>query len=550
MRSKKARFLASLLLLWAPLAAAGVVEVKLGVLPASPAVGVAAGAQAQGVLASPASALGSLELPAPAVGQGPVAPSALAPASAESGALAVARGVLSPAQALSTEFPGVSFQNEQEGNLFHGDARDSSGDVFAYYRPAELRGELLEAARARMSGLERFGVALKTLRGWLTRGDPLKAWDALPRTGKAHYLGMLEEAVAAERGPGAVWNGKRFLLLQKSPAAPDFVADHPDMEEPPGALREGLGSRFLQPEIVSHRGRAARTPAEALARTRRVIAETGHAGTQVHAFVTLPTGRLLAALPALAAAVQAANDVLFLEAAIESPDNLLHGSLRPWHAGRSERARALVQEAGASPNQPRWDDPDSEKHAFVGLRYWGTRAGQATVSLELRGASLPWRRPPGSGRGIEGAGVPEPRRDYAPLERALGQLALIADRLRNGGLGVEPEAPVVLDADAAARTLSALSAERGAPPVSAADLAALSEALGGGPGVHPALLYPLALGRSGAYGEELWRQALRLKAHGPEFNARLARYSLWTEFAVWARERLPAARSRLDAIAR
>lgn len=563
MKLQTARALWTALLLAGSFARAAVVEVSLGGVPIAPGLSASAGVQntlsvtplaavSASVPVLPASILSAASpLAIVASGAAPVSiaarsqsvavaaraivPNHFLSAASENDTSdakilfdgAASRRELTPAQALATQFPGVTFQNEQEGNLLQGDAKDSDGTVFAYYRPTDLRLDLLSQAAARMDGFDRFGMSVKTLRGLLTRGNALKTWNALPKTGKMYYLALLSEAVSSEKGADAVWKGKRFLLLEKSPDAPDFVAEHPDMEDPPSALRESLGARFLQPEIVSHKERAARTASEAIARTRRVIADTGHAGTQYHAFVTMPTDALLAAMPRLTAALQAFNDLLFLEAAIESPDNLLHGSLKPWHAGRSERARTLVAGGSADAHQPKSDDADSEKHAFVGFRYWGTKDGQATVSLELRGTSLPWKRQGAAAtRGIEGASMPEAKRDYSQLERALGEIALIADRLRNGGLPTVTDAAVSLDAEAVARALSARSAAHGAPPVSVADLVALSGALGGGPGIHPALLYPLARGGADAYASELWKQALALRAQGADqFNARLARGS-------------------------
>ncbi|MBI4348110.1 MAG: hypothetical protein HY553_14730 [Elusimicrobia bacterium] len=445
--------------------------------------------------------------------------------------LAAAR---SAGDVLRSEFPGVVFQNEQEGSLRAADPRDSSGNVFRYYRPSELRPELLARAAAELSGVDRLIHSAVTWGGRRTRGKPLKAWEALPLRGKLRYLALLDDAVDRERGADAAWRGKSFLLLERSPGAPEFVADHPDMESPPAGWTVEGGARFLQPEIVSHRDRPARTAAEALSRTRLVIAETGHAGTQYHAFFTLDTERLERILPRLMAAVQALNDDLYLEAARESPDNLFHGSLKPWHAGRSNRVAALIAARSPAPHQPSAGDFDSEKHAFLGVRYWGTVDGRTTVSLELRGASLPWTRESSQGLRFEGGNVGSAHRDYSGLERRLAQVALLADRARNGELPEARGDPPILDADAAVRTLSELSVARGGPQVTSRDLEQLSAALGAGPGVHPSLLFPLARGGARAYAEELWRQALARRAHGGEFNARFARYSLWTAFASWA----------------
>ncbi len=508
-------------------------------LPAAPAALAAPSlAAAVPALAAPAPAA-----PAPAALALPVLRAAASTGDRDVPAAAAAAafdGWRAPADPLAVEQPGVSFQIEQEGNLLHADAKDSSGNVFRYYKPVELRPELLKKSEDGLGSFERFFYAVRTLRGWLTRADPAKIWRALPLSGKLSYVNALEEAVAAERGPEAAWKGKNFLLLGKTKNAPDYVADHPDMEEPPSGRRSGE-ERFIQPEIVSAKDKAAKTGREAIGRTREVIWDTGHAGTQYHAFVKLAPEKLAAQLDGLLANVASLNEVLFLEAAIESPDNLLHGSLRPWHAGRSRRVRALAAAAGPA-RQPSWKDRDSEKHAYLGVRWWGMENGLAVISLELRGASLPFKRESPAMRGVEGSGA-KMIRDYSHVERWLARVAAEAGRLSAGATRPAGSAGVELDDAAAAAALSKLSAERGGPPVAVADLEALSEALGAGPGVHPALIYPLAAGGSAAYAEELWRWTLARKHGAADFNARLAKYSLWSSFGGWARARLPGARS-------
>ncbi|UPT75650.1 MAG: hypothetical protein M0D55_08250 [Elusimicrobiota bacterium] len=540
-------------------ASAGVVEtyVPVSVAPVSGAAAISATAR-PGLLPLAASALPTLApalaVPVPAVAA-PVpvkaAPAALAMpvlrAAASTGekaapaaAAAAFDGWKAPENPLAVEMPGVSFQIEQEGNLRHADPKDSSGNVFKYYKPVELRPELLKKAEDGLGSFDRFFYAVRTLRGWLTRADPAKVWRALPLAGKLFYVNGLEEAVAAERGPEAAWRGKNFLLLGKTRNAPDFVAEHPDMEEPPSGRRSGE-ERFIQPEIVSAKDKAAKTGREAIGRTRRVIGDTGHAGTQYHAFVKLAPEKLAAQLDGLLATVAAYNEVLFLEAAGESPDNLLHGSLRPWHAGRSRRVRALTRAAGPA-HQPSWTDRDSEKHAYLGVRWWGLENGLAVISLELRGASLPFKRESPAMRGVEGSGS-KMIRDYTHIERWLGTIATAAGRLSAGATRPAPSAEIELDEAAAAAALSKISESRGAPAVTVADLEALSASLGAGPGVHPALIYPLAAGKSAAYSEELWRWTMARKAGEADFNARLAKYSLWSSFGAWAAARLPSARA-------
>ena len=49
--------------------------------------------------------------------------------------------------------------------------------------------------------------------------------------------------------------------------------------------------------------------------------------------------------------------------------------------------RDLLMKAETGAHVPAAEDQDSEKHAFVGFRYWGMEDGKAVVSLEMRGAS-------------------------------------------------------------------------------------------------------------------------------------------------------------------
>jgi hypothetical protein len=204
--------------------------------------------------------------------------------------------------------------------------------------------------------------------------------------------------------------------------------------------------------------------------------------------------------------------------------------------------RDLTKAAGPA-HQPSWKDRDSEKHAYLGVRWWGMENGLAVISLELRGASLPFKRESPAMRGVEGSGS-KMIRDYSHIERWLAQIASAAGRLGAGAYAPAASSEIVLDDAAAAAKLSEISAARGAPAVTVADLEALSASLGAGPGVHPALIYPLAAGKSAAYSEELWRWTMALKLNGEaEFNARLAKYTLWSSFGAWANSRLPSARA-------
>jgi hypothetical protein len=515
---RKATLLAALLApcLAARVRAAAVEAVPEAGFPASPAAG-AAGAAA--VLPAPAlSAPGLLS-----------APSAPAPGPALS-ALVSAHA----ARPLS----GVALAQEQEGSLIAADPRDSSGDVFRYYRPVELRPGLAARVSADLRGLDRlvFG-ARRLLRGG--RMSPEAEWRAWPRSAKLAYLHALELAVSAERGPGAAWDGKVSLLLARVPGAPGFVQEHPHMEPPPDGLAGATGARFLQPEIVSAKDRPAKSVEEALARTRRVIADTGHAGTQYHAFVKADPAVLRAQAESLDGALQLVNDALFARAARGGAANLSHPSLRPWHAGRAARVRRLLDEAPPEPGRPSADDADSEKHAFVGLRWWGLEDGKAAVSLELRGAGLPFKSASRTVSGVDSGRMPE--RDYSEARTYLTVLSLYAEALARGEAPAVPVRPVVLDAPAADALLSARAAALGLPAGAFDGLAALARRLAGADALPQGWLFPFsaapAAPETRALADSL--AGLGARAHAAEAAGRAGdlahlRYLAWNAYADWA----------------
>jgi len=450
---------------------------------------------------------------------------------------------------------GVFIQQEQEGSLIASDPRDSSGSVFRYYRPVELRPELVAEVQSGIKGFARAGYGLRRALSPFSKGADA-TWNAWSRDDKILYLDKLEKAVVAERGAGAAWRGKTFLLMERSPSAPDFLAEHPDMEAPPPGYEKVPGSRFLQPEIVSGKNTPASSVGEALARTKRVISDTGHAGTQYHVFVKASPEDLRAQLAGLQAALQAFNDMLYAQAAQDSFQNVIHASLQPWHAGRSRRVAELLAAADAQPHIPPADDPDSEKHAFVGLRYWGTENGKLVVSLELRGASIPFKARKSAARDMETAEMP--RRDYDEAQRWLSMLSAYAESLARG---IAPRAagrPLTLDADAADALLAARAAKRGMPPDAYFGVAALAQRFTGRDRPAPGLLAPFAASRPGSpelnrFLDEWLDVSARvrsLEASGGTLAdaRRLLEYQLWSGYAAWGRAHAPVARARLASI--
>jgi hypothetical protein len=314
------------------------------------------------------------------------------------------------------------------------------------------------------------------------------------------------------------------------------------MEPPPSGLSGAVGARYLQPEIVSDRSRPAASVDQALARTKAIIAETGHAGTQYHVFVKADPRLLLAQMDRLDGALQLVNDALFAKAAGESTQNLIHASLLPWHRGRSERVRSLLAAAAPQAHVPAAGDADSEKHAFVGLRYWGMEGGSAVVSFELRGAAIDWKRAPS--KMVMGAddGVPAPERDYGQARTYLASLALYAEALARGAAPAAPASSVVLDEAAADALLAARAKALGVPDGAFDGLAAFSRRLYGSAGVPQGVLFPFSAASTDsaalrALADETVVLAARLKAAedaGREENLAHARYVYLSAYRAWS----------------
>lgn len=556
-------------ILTAPSPAPGVLSVPTLAAPitpsAAPAAAAAAPVTAMPVAAMPVMAAPAL-LPAPAfkAAQPAAAAGVESPApSAEFAALEgrqlfdqASRDRLIAETASRPLKAGVFIQQEQEGSLLAPDSRDSSGNIFLYYRPVEMRADLAAQVQAGLSGVEKIGFKLRS--AFAGKKNPYAAWNAWPLSAKLKYLGALDKAVTAERGPQAAWSGKVALLLERAPGAPDFITEHPHMEAPPAAYRDAPGAKYLQPEIVSDRDHPAASIGQALGRSKFLIAQTGHAGTQYHVFVKADPAVLRAQSAALEGALQFINNVLFAKAAQDSHQNIVHGSLQPWHRGRSERVEALIRAAAASPHAPQAEDPDSEKHSFVGLRYWGTENGKLVVSFELRGASLPFKgRKQPMVRDMEQPAKPE--RDYTQAQYWLTLLTLYAEKLASGRAPALGEPPVVLDAAAADALLAAQAQRMGLPAGAYYGAADFARRMAGEGPIPPGYLFPFAASPPDspalrAFMDAWLRESARVRALdgvGPDAFAdqrRNIEYVFWSAYREWADAYENRASRRLDAL--
>jgi hypothetical protein len=435
----------------------------------------------------------------------------------------------------------VFIQQEHEGSLLAPDSRDSSGDIFRYYRPIEMRPALTAAVDGGLSGLSKFVYSVRRALQFGGRSAPDAAWRVWPLKAKLDYLDRLEAAVAAEHGPRAVWDGKVSLILERKPEAPDFLTPHPHMEPAPDAYRGAVGAHYLQPEIVSAKEHPAASVAEALGRAKQIIAETGHAGVQFHVFVKAAPEALLAQMDSLDGALQLVNDVLFARAAAGSDLNIVHNSLMPWHRGRSERVRELLMKAESDAHVPAANDQDSEKHAFVGFRYWGMENGKAVVSLELRGASLPWKNPSNAAKGLEV--VERPERDYTETRAYLTFLSLYAEALAAGKAPRVPVASAVVDERSAESAMRKQAQELGMPESAYDGLGALARRLTGAAKTPQGYLFPFAASPADApelraFEKEVVLLAARAKASeeaGHLDQMRHTRYLFWAAYQEWAK---------------
>ncbi len=535
-----------------PAPAVGLVPPSIAAIPVHP---VAAPTAAR-ALATVAPVAAAAEAP----GRGPVA-AAASPVVGDGAALfdgAKAAEVLADVARGAASRPlasGVFIQQEQEGSLIAQDSRDSSGSVFRYYRPVELRPDLVAEVQNGVKGFAKAGYGIRRALAPFSRGADA-VWDAWSRDAKLAYLEKYEKAVVAERGAAAAWKGKTFLLLERSPKAPDFLAKNPDMEAPPAGYEHVPGHRFLQPEIVSGKDTPASSVGEALARTKLVISQTGHAGTQYHVFIKAEPAALEAQVAGLQAALQAFNDGLYAAAVQDSFQNVVHASLQPWHEGRSRRVASLIAAAARDPHLPAAEDADSEKHAYVGFRYWGMENGKMVVSLELRGGSIPFKARRPVARDMESPEIP--KRDYDGIQRWLALLSSYAESVAKGTAPRTPVRPFKLDAAAADALLAARAETLGLSRDGYLGVAELSERFTGQKGAAPGLLAPFASSQPGS--AELNRfmdEWLKVSASVRSLEAsggrladarRFLEYQLWNAYAAWGRSHEPKARAQLASI--
>ena len=549
--------LAPSLIVGSPLAAP---SLNLPALAAAPAALQAASLPASPVAAAPAIVAAAAPVPAAAAALGAVKAAAAdgpktAPAAAGaeapdlSGRALFDQAASAPARPLDEivrensgrPLRNVFIQQEHEGSLLAPDGRDSSGNIFRYYRPVEMRPSLAAEVDGNLSGFSKLVYSVRRAFQFTGRSAPDAPWRAWSTSAKLDYLDRLEKAVIAERGPQAAWDGKVSLILERKPGAPDFVTRNPHMEPPPDARKNAVGARFLQPEIVSDKDHPAASVGEALGRAKIIIADTGHAGVQFHVFVKAEPKALLAQMDSLDGALQLVNDVLFAKAAAGSDQNIVHNSLMPWHRGRSERVRELLTKAETDAHVPAAGDADSEKHAFVGFRYWGMEGDKAVVSLELRGASLPWKVPrENNAKGIENPVKPE--RDYTQARAYLTFLSLYAEALARGDAPRLPMGSAVVDEASAEAAMRKQAAEIGMPETAYDGLGALARRLTGATKTPQGYLFPFGASPADSpelrtFTHEVLLIAARAKAAEdagkPDQLAHL-KYLYWTAYKDWA----------------
>jgi hypothetical protein len=251
---------------------------------------------------------------------------------------------------------------------------------------------------------------------------------------------------------------------------------------------------------------------------------------------------------------------LFARAAQESFQNVTHASLLPWHAGRSRRVADLIKAAKASPNTPQAEDADSEKHAFVGLRYWGLENGKAVISFELRGTSIPWKKRGSSSmaRGGELEGAPAPERDYSQPQYYLTFLSLFAEKVAAGRAPRAPALSPGLDLARAESLLEARARERGVPADAYFGVADFAKRLSGTNEVPQGYLFPFAVSSPDspafkALLDGFLQQSARVRAierAGGDIGGekRNIEYMFWSDYAAWARAYEASVKPRFESL--
>jgi hypothetical protein len=193
------------------------------------------------------------------------------------------------------------------------------------------------------------------------------------------------------------------------------------------------------------------------------------------------------------------------------------------------------------------EDSDSEKHAFVGLRYWGMENGKMVVSFELRGASIPWksRRKSSMVRGSEFDDASLPERDYSGVQYYLTFLSLYAEKLNAGRAPRQREPRLDLDARKANALIDARARQRGFPPDAYYGIEDFSTRLSGASGVPQGYLFPFAASAAdspalAALIDVFLEQSARARALGGagagfEDQRQNITYVFGSAYAAWAR---------------
>jgi len=440
--------------------------------------------------------------------------------------------------------PNLFIQQEHEGNLTFEDPR---GSVFTYYEPVEVREDLIRQTVQSLWWPDRtiYWIQRKT---WYRKD----AWTPLPVYAKLRYLKLLEQSLTGNGQENLCWNENVCRLLVRKKNAPPYLDDNPRMEAPPGQTN-GSPRSFLFPEIITRRGAPALSVNEAIGRAERIIGETGHAGIHFHVFVRIPPERLRAQLSQLGSMLQLMNDKLYLEAARESFNNIVHPALHPWHQGRTQTVERIIREGNTQPHTPEWNSPNNEKSVNLAFRYWGMEDGMMVVSLELRGVPIPTPPPRISVVGLE-EGMGSPRGADLSIARALlTQLMSLGEALLEGRLANANDEQRHFDLERAESVIRSRAERRGLRPGDYFTLAQFSRFLTGDIEVSQGFLFPFSTG--GNPDLNLLRfidRFLELSAGAkrtPNIENHVTNYKnqFWEAYRRWALEELPRVRHSLSA---
>ena len=318
-------------------------------------------------------------------------------------------------------FENVFIQEEHEGNLNqNAQPIGTPVNVFSYYRPLEIRENLIDQVKSHMD----WNTSLKFKIKSLLSKDP---WEALDVESKLKYLDLYEKNLLSEKGSGAVWNNHEFLLMKRKTSAPDYITEHLTFENTADKMGE---DRFRNPEVMTKKENPALTVSEALARAAKITTEIGHGPPHFHVFTQIPLDQLRQQLPAIKHILQLVNDQMFAEKVSIGTRNLALKMLNPWSLERSTQIEQIVNQAAQT---PKFYD---EKFSFLGFRYWGLDAtGKATISFEIRGGDFD--PPPPSPNLYMRVEVAEPEsrsKGFSYFRNYLNLFVLMADRLQSSSL--------------------------------------------------------------------------------------------------------------------